>query len=176
MPSVREEDRLYEACIVEFGPSLQRLAAAYEADRELRRDLLQEIHMGLWRSLRAFDQRCSLRTWVYRVAHNTAASHVAISIRRRVGVSVSLEEVETVAAEAQIGTEDCLALDRLMTLIQKLRPLDKQVMLLYLEGLEAQTIAEVTGMSDGSIATKIHRIKAVLRRQFHQGGEINEHR
>jgi len=64
----------------------------------------------------------------------------------------------------------------LMSLIQKLRPLDKQVMLLYLEGLEGEAIAEITGASPGSVATKIHRIKAVLARQFHQGGDQNGHR
>ncbi len=60
----------------EFGPALDRLARGYEADADLRRDLRQDIHTELWRSLARFDGRCSLRTWVYRVAHNTAASHV----------------------------------------------------------------------------------------------------
>jgi RNA polymerase sigma-70 factor (ECF subfamily) len=41
---------------------------------EDRRDLLQEIHLALWRSFATFDDRCSLRTWVYRVAHNVATS------------------------------------------------------------------------------------------------------
>jgi RNA polymerase sigma-70 factor (ECF subfamily) len=37
---------------------------------------LQEIHLALWRSLRLFDGRCSLQTWVYRVAHNVGASYI----------------------------------------------------------------------------------------------------
>ena len=41
-----------------------------------RRDLLQEIHIALWRSLARFEGRCSMRTWVYRVAHNVATTHV----------------------------------------------------------------------------------------------------
>ena len=171
-----EEDRLYEAFAAEFGPSIERLARAYEADGDLRRDLLQDIHTALWRSLRVFDGRCSRRTWVYRVAHNTAASHVAASVRRRARDYVSLEAAEALASPNHNSTEDHLALDRLMSLIQKLRPLDKQVMLLYLEGLEGEAIAEITGASPGSVATKIHRIKAVLARQFRQGGDQNGHR
>jgi len=40
-------------------------------------------------------------------------------------------------------------------------------MLLYLEGVDAASIGEVTGLSAGNVATKIHRIKAVLARRFH---------
>jgi RNA polymerase sigma-70 factor (ECF subfamily) len=64
---------LYEEAVSTHGPALDRLARAYEADPETRRDLLQEIHLALWRSLDSFQSRCSLRTWIYRVAHNVAA-------------------------------------------------------------------------------------------------------
>ena len=57
-----------------FGAALERLAGAYERDTDARRDLLQDIHVALWRSLARYNGRCSLRTWVYRVAHNTAIS------------------------------------------------------------------------------------------------------
>ncbi len=61
-------------------------------------------------------------------------------------------------------------LDRLNALIQALGPPDRQVMLLYLEDLAAAEIAEVTGLSAGAVAVKIHRLKALLARRFHQGG------
>jgi RNA polymerase sigma-70 factor (ECF subfamily) len=62
------QDSLYEQTADTYGSSLDRLARAYELDPEVRRDLLQDIHLHLWRSFASFDQRCSLRTWVYRVA------------------------------------------------------------------------------------------------------------
>jgi RNA polymerase sigma-70 factor (ECF subfamily) len=68
---------------------MERLASAYEADPSLRQDLLQEIHAALWHSFHTFDNRCGLRTWVYRVAHNTAVSHVRAASRPDL---VSLEE------------------------------------------------------------------------------------
>jgi DNA-directed RNA polymerase specialized sigma24 family protein len=49
---------------------------AYEADPEKRRDLSQDIYFRFWRSFQRYGARCSLRTWVYRVAHHVAASHV----------------------------------------------------------------------------------------------------
>ncbi len=58
---------------------------------------------------------------------------------------------------------------RLLRLIRRLKPLDRQIILLYLEGERAVSIAEVTGLSPGNVATKIHRIKRLLRRQFDEG-------
>jgi RNA polymerase sigma-70 factor (ECF subfamily) len=69
---VSDQLRLYAEVAAEFGGALERLARAYEADSDRCRDLLQEIHVALWRSLARFDGRCSMRTWVYRVAHNVA--------------------------------------------------------------------------------------------------------
>ena len=63
-----------------------------------------------------------------------------------------------------------MSMERLMTLIQRLKPLDRQMMLLYLEGMDAASIGEVMGVSAGSVATKIHRIKSILAHRFH-GGE-----
>ena len=62
------------------------------------------------------------------------------------------------------------ALDRLMALIQALGPPDRQVALLYLEDLDAAAIGEVTGLSPGAVAVRIHRLKALLARRFAEGG------
>jgi RNA polymerase sigma-70 factor (ECF subfamily) len=59
-------------------------------------------------------------------------------------------------------------------LIQRLKPLDRYVILSYLEGLDATSIGDITGLSPGNVATKIHRIKAVLARWFQQGGHDDE--
>lgn len=72
----------------------ERLAKGYEVDPDRRRDLLQEIHVALWRSLRLFDGRCSLQTWVYRVAHNVAASYI-VRRRRASARLVELDALET---------------------------------------------------------------------------------
>jgi RNA polymerase sigma-70 factor (ECF subfamily) len=163
------QDGRYRTAAGEFGPALERLARAYEANPDRRRDLLQEVHLALWRSFAVWNGACSLRTWVYRVAHNAATSHVLRE--RRAQVLVSVEELEAmpdpVASETAAGNR--AALDRLLELVQGLKPLDRQVILSYLEGLDAAEIAEITGISPGNVATKIHRIKNVLARKFHQG-------
>jgi RNA polymerase sigma-70 factor (ECF subfamily) len=170
------QDELYQEASTNFGPALERLARAYEAEPDRRRDLLQEIHIALWRSLHGFDQRCSLRTWIYRVAHNVGATHVARQYRNRSQALVGLEEFESLpdphAGEA--AADRNIALNRLMDLIQRLKPLDRHVILSYLEGLDAAAIGEITGLSSRNVATKIHRIKNLLTRLFQEGGSNNE--
>jgi RNA polymerase sigma-70 factor (ECF subfamily) len=162
---------LYREAVAGYGAALDRLASAYEANPEERRDLLQDIHVALWRSFIGFDGRCSLRTWVYRVAHNIATSHV-IRQKRKNSVLVTLEAIEAMPDDAQgAGAQDHrMSMERLMALIRRLKPLDRQMMLLYLEGMDAASIGEVMGVSAGNVATKIHRIKSILARRFH-GGE-----
>jgi RNA polymerase sigma-70 factor (ECF subfamily) len=170
------QEQRYAEAAAEFGPAIERLARAYERDPDKRRDLLQEIHVALWRSFARYDGRCSLRTWVYRVAHNTATSKVlrpqtnAPSI---VALDDSGELVAAVASEEEV-LDRRRALDRLHGLIRRLRPLDRQVMLLYLEELHAASIAEITGLSVANVATKVHRIKQLLIQRFHEGNGDGE--
>ena len=163
---------LYDEVVRTFGPALERLARAYEADPDTRRDLLQDIHLALWRSFETFDARCALRTWIYRVAHNVATSHVIRAHRLKSRQPLSLDSLDTIAdsSDAESDANRRLVLERLMSLIQRLSPLDRQVILLFLEGVDASSIGEITGISSGNVATKIHRIKNILVHQFHLGG------
>lgn len=166
------QDERYAVAAAEFGAAIERLARGYEANPEARRDLVQDIHLALWRSLAAFDGRCSMRTWVYRVAHNTAVSHVQRARRWRGEGGATLEELETLpdADDPEAAAGERQALARLMALIQALAPPDRQVALLYLEDLDAAAIGEITGLSAGAVAVRIHRLKALLARKFSEGG------
>ena len=165
-----ESDRLYSDAAEKYGSALERLARAYEADNDKRRDLLQEIHFQLWRSFQRFDARCSLRTWVYRVAHNVAASHV-IREQRTFARLVNLEELERLPDRASPTADHRMNLERLSALIQKLKPLDRQVIVSYLEDMDAAAIGEITGLSPASVAMRVHRIKNILARWFHEGDD-----
>ena len=166
------QDELYEQAAAGYGAALERLASAYEFDPDKRRDLLQEIHFALWRSFRGFERQCSMRTWIYRVAHNTAASHAVQERRTKSQTLVGLEELARVpdVSEGEPAADRRHSVVRLMELIHRLQPLDRQVMLAYLEGLDATSTAEITGLSSQNVATKIHRIKHFLARQFREGG------
>lgn len=166
----RSQDDLYKDAVEQYGASIERLTRAYEADPERRRDLSQDINLQLWRSFQRYDARCSLRTWVYRVAHNVAASHV-LRERRAFSNLVSLEELEMIPdkQQGQFAADHRRNLEQLSMLIQRLKPLDRQVIVSYLEEMDAVSIGKITGLSPGNVAMKINRIKTILRR-FHEGG------
>lgn len=161
------QEQLYERVLAEYGAALARLAHGYEPDPGLREDLLQEIHLAIWLSLAAYAGRCSLRTWTYRVAHNTAVSRVTRR-RGRAPALLSLEELEEVSAPARYDSADLeVTRAKLGELIQALAPIDRQIILLYLEDVDAATSAEIVGLTPGNVATKVHRIKQLLARRFH---------
>ncbi|HLY41266.1 MAG TPA: sigma-70 family RNA polymerase sigma factor [Terracidiphilus sp.] len=116
----------------------------------LRRALLDE-DMGV--SRRA--QRC-------RLARDAQA---AIPFRSR-----NPEDLDTLphpAAESSADQQPTL--DRIWKLIQQLKPLDRQVIISYLEDMDAASIAEITGLSPQNVATRIHRIKNLLAKQYQKG-------
>jgi RNA polymerase sigma-70 factor (ECF subfamily) len=109
---------------------------------------------------------------VYRVAHNTAATYITRRRRVRSGVLCTLDELDaqpvlTDADHSAARADHDQAAARLYALIGRLAPLDRQVILLYLEDLDAAEIAAITGLSAGNVATKIHRIKHLLTRLYH---------
>jgi RNA polymerase sigma-70 factor (ECF subfamily) len=158
-----ESTRLYSA-------ALGRLARGYESEPTRRQDLLQDIHVALWQSFAQFDNRCSLRTWVYRVAHNTATKHMLRNKRIRLQEMHTLDDVaESVLQQDDASVDHTDALQRMFNLIEQLKPVDRQVILLYLEEFNAQAIGEVMGLSAENIATKIHRIKKLLAAMFYAG-------
>lgn len=168
-----DQDARYTDAAAQWGAALQRIARATEADPERRRDLLQDMHVTLWKSFAAFDGRCSVRTWVYRVAGNVAASHVARERRDRLQL-VDLDTIEHLPDGGDVGEQvaEEAALARLYALIHRLKSPDRQVITLYLEGLSADAIGEVTGLSPGSIATRISRLKTLLTRLFHEAEDV----
>jgi len=163
-----QQDARYLAAARAHGAMIERLARGYEADPELRRDLVQEIHAALWRSFAIFEGQCAEKSWVHRIAHNVGVTHMMTGRRRRKLPLVGLDQIaelsngddpEHTAGERSLS-------DRLLAAIHRLQPADRQVMLLYLEDLTAAEIGEVTGLSASAVAVRIHRIKALLAEPY----------
>jgi RNA polymerase sigma-70 factor, ECF subfamily len=170
-PDAAGLEALFERIAAEFAAPLTRLARAHEVDAHQQQDLLQEIHIALWRSLAAFGGRCSLRTWVYRVAHNVAATHVLRNRRRQTHRLTTLDEIELFGVTPDIDAEldEGCAIQKINALIQALKPLDRQLIILHLEGLSADEVAEIAGVSPANTYTKLTRIRQLLAGQVGAG-------
>lgn len=152
------EDR-FEALLQAHGGILRKVASTYCRNPADRDDLMQEIATQWWRAYPRFDARCAFSTWAYRIALNVAISHVRReSARLRETVPAEPHHLEV--ADDAAPSEALLQLQRF---IEGLDPLNKALVLLYLDGHSHQEIAEVLGITAGHAATKIGRVKERLR-------------
>jgi RNA polymerase sigma-70 factor (ECF subfamily) len=99
-----------------------------------------------------------------------AASHIVPSRRAsKRPVDLDALEAEPGFVDGEVQANRQYLVSRLLDRIHRLKPLDRQIILLYLEGEQAASIAEITGLSAANVATKIHRIKKLLNRQSTEG-------
>jgi RNA polymerase sigma factor (sigma-70 family) len=155
----------YEDLLKRYLGPLKRLAWSYARDGV--DDLVQEIAMALWTALPRFRGDSSERTWVYRIAHNTAISHVTNDRRRarREHADEAPEEPASAAnPEADLIDEERRA--SLMRAVQALSLADRQIVTLYLEGLTAAEVSAVTGVTAGAVATRLTRIRQRLANEI----------
>ncbi len=159
-------DILYRQAGEQFAPAIARLANAVERNAEKARDLEQEVHCALWTSLARFKGECALKTWVYRVAHNVAADHIAKSGRGP--RKIPLEDIDSLpaAGNPEDAAAETLVMVQVFELIRRLPPIDAQTIILWLEGESAASIADITGLSSGAVNVRVHRIKALLAGHF----------
>jgi RNA polymerase sigma-70 factor, ECF subfamily len=141
---------------------LFNIAAAYCRRREDRDDLVQTMALEAWRAFARFDERRSFSTWLYRIALNVAISFY----RRERRHAEHLQFVDDAALDhipvPFDGGADRTAL--LHALIDRLSELDRAIVVLYLDGEPHAEIADILGISQTNVATKIGRIKDRLRR------------
>jgi RNA polymerase sigma-70 factor, ECF subfamily len=139
-----------------YASPMRRLCAAYAGHSLDREDLFQEIFLAVWRALPAFRGDASVRTWVYRIAHNVALTWRARD-RRRQAREIPLDEDTGPRTQMDLRR---LALRRA---IAALSPGDRTVTLLWLEGLSAAEIEDVTGIKSATVAVRLSRIRKHLQ-------------
>jgi len=143
-----------------------KVASTYCRDAEDRRDLTQEISVQLWRSFPRYDEERSFSTWMYRIALNVAISY-ARGAGHRARHAVPLDEsADGPADERAAVPESDPRVQALHRVIDQLDPLNRALALLYLEERSYREIAEVLGITETNVATKIHRLKQRIRTGF----------
>jgi RNA polymerase sigma-70 factor (ECF subfamily) len=138
-----------------FGGPIRRLCAAYAFSAADREDLFQDIFLAVWRALPAFRRDASVRTWLYRIAHNVALTWQTRH-RLREARETRLDEAVAVADNADLRR---VALERA---IAGMNPADRTLTLLWLEGLSATEIEDVIGVKAATVAVRLSRIRKQL--------------
>ena len=158
MPS---EQARFLGIIEQYQPALWRLVNSYETDPGRREDLFQEIALGVWQALPRFRGDSSERTWLYRIAHNIAISTLESRRRRDIRELPMPDSVERMGGwnDPDRGLVVEEQRQAVLAAIQELAPVDRQLIVLHLEGLSYQEIEEVSGLSESAIASRLSRIR-----------------
>ncbi|GAB4021742.1 sigma-70 family RNA polymerase sigma factor [Spirosoma migulaei] len=144
---------------------IYKVAHSYCADAEDRKDLVQDIIVQLWKSFNTYSDQYKYSTWIYRIALNVAISVYRKETRRK-PLSQPLSDSILTLVELPVANEGEENLGLLQQFITELKELDKALLLLYLDEKSHREIAEIMGMSETNVSTRIGRIKTVLRQKF----------
>ena len=161
MPKQSRQDQ-FLPLLEEHKKILYKVASSYCRNNADRQDLIQEIAVQLWRSFDRYDERYRFSTWMYRIALNVAISFYRSESRRKRD-TVPAEDSILEIADARGSLEEDENLRILQRLISQLDELDRALIILYLDGNRYDTIAEILGISETNVGTKINRIKQKLR-------------
>lgn len=157
-----ERRRRFEEVIAEHRGLIGRVAEVYERHPTDREDLIQEVLVSLWRALPAFRAESSLKTFVVRIAHNCAVTHIS----RRRPVTEALDSADSVPDDrtSPAGLAEASSLrERLSVALAKLPLGHRQAMALLLEGLSHAEAAEVLGITENNLTVRVSRARARLR-------------
>ncbi len=161
---MESREHFFRRLLRDYGAALQRLVNCYEWNSALREDLLQDIYLALWQALPRFRGEASERTWLYRIAHNTAIS-AALSQKRRGQREQPIADRFDVPSAAIELDRQMAAEEERRTLFAAIRDLpvaDRQLVMLHLDGLSYAEIEQVLELSQSAVATRLSRLRRKL--------------
>ena len=156
---------------------LYKICHLYCRNTDDREDLMQEMIYQLWRSGQQFDANYKFSTWMYRIALNVAISfyrkETRSGVRVALGGDLRANLLESELEDKSADNEDLEEkIDLLQVFISELGELDKALMILYLEERPYREIAEILGITETNVATKLSRIKGRLKQQFLKANKL----
>ena len=137
-----------------------KITTIYTENGQDQKDLYQEIVYQLWKSYDSFRNESKISTWMYRVALNTAIGQLKKS--KKHSIKTGIDQVVLRQTE-NYDTEFENRLKMVYEQIHQLNILEKGLILLLLEGKKYEEIAEITGLSETNVGTRISRIKQKLK-------------
>jgi RNA polymerase sigma factor, sigma-70 family len=157
-----EEEKRFVNLINEHQGLIHKVCIMYENDPEVRNDLFQEIVLQLWRSFPSFRGEAKITTWMYRIALNTAISGFRKGTRK-----IQTEDLKEAHFNiSEIGDNAEENLQRLQRAIRQLNEIDRAMIMMALEEVPYEEIAETIGISQNNVRVRMNRIREKLRKML----------
>ena len=161
-----QEQERFLNLVLEHRKIIYKICHAYCRDPEDKKDLEQEIILQLWHSADKYDDQYKASTWIYRIALNVAISFLRRETSRKKRISPVDQEIIELVEDDRESEEQTANIQLLYQFINQLDELNRALILLYLEDHPHRDIAEILGISESNVATKISRIKQQLKKSF----------
>lgn len=152
-----QRKELFDTILTQYGPMVAKVCYMYGTDEEQRKDLYQECMANVWQGLRAYRGDSKLSTWLYRACINTCIT--CYRRTRNNGETVSIDDAGQLAAEESSRVDE---LREMYRLISCLSPVDKAIIMMWLDEKSYDEISDVTGMPRNTVASRLRRIKVRL--------------
>lgn len=158
----------FDALIRDHEHMVARICASYERDRDLARELAQDVWFAIWRALPHYRADASLKTFVARVAQFRAISHVI----RRAREPFSETLTEASHPEHPPPEFDAIASgerNRVLRAVQQLPLVYRQPVILTLEDFSPTEIAAMLGLNANAVGVRLSRARVLLREILNRG-------
>lgn len=149
----------FEQAIETNAGLMNKLCRVYTFNQDEYEQLFQEMQIQVWRSLENFRGEAKLSTWIYRICINCALSFRAKIVRHK----QRFEPLDgKTFAHPSPDTSDDEQRERLYAAIRELKPVDRAIVSLYLDDRSYEETAEILGMSQTNVGTRLMRLKRNL--------------
>lgn len=156
-----EKEKYFINLISEHQGLIHKVCMMYEADRDARNDLFQEVVLQLWKSFSSFRGDAKITTWMYRIALNTAISGLRRQGRKIQTQSLNDYNLNIPDREPDNPEED---FERMQSAIRKLSEIERAMIMMALDEISYEEIAKTIGITQNNVRVRMNRIREKLRK------------
>jgi RNA polymerase sigma factor (sigma-70 family) len=161
---VTDKEASFKKIFEANSKKIYHLCYGYTGDDDAANDLMQETFLKVWQNLDKFRNQAMISTWIYRIAVNTCLTYLR-SEKRQAKDELTPELEETKGEEVSEKNEQVAMLYKC---ISKLEESERIIITMVLDEVPYPEIAEISGISEGNLRVKVHRIKQRLTELYNQ--------
>ncbi|MGM9802676.1 MAG: RNA polymerase sigma factor [Muribaculaceae bacterium] len=151
------DEKEFSQLVKQHKNTIYTVCFMFSKDSEEVNDLFQEVLINIWQGLPSFKGQSSMSTWIWRISLNTCISCERKKKRNAtVPLTMDVDFFEDKDSDAQ---QVRMLYDR----VHRLKPFDRAIVLLWLEGISYDEIAAIVGITPSNVATRLFRIREQLK-------------
>lgn len=150
---------------------IYNLCLRYFGNTEDASDAVQEVFIKVWNNLDRFRGEASAGTWIYRIATNVCLSALRSAKPSLLSNTPEIPDLKSTEEDSEeLGNQEIQEkkISFFNEYMKTLNPVDRSIVSLYLENFDSKIIAEITGLTDTNIRTRIHRIKTGIKKKWEE--------